>query len=81
MPNNLAETPNEVRNIKLKPTTVRAHTHTHTRAYSKCTAAGKRIQGKHLLAVRLRSESKAHEEHEKNPIQSGREWALKVNKM
>lgn len=63
MPNNLAETPNEVRNIKLKPTTVRAHTPTHT--YTKCTAAGKNIQGKHLLAVRLRSESKAHEEQQK----------------
>lgn len=77
MPNNLAETPNEVRNIKLKPTTVRANTHTHTRAYSKCTAAGKSIQGKHLLAVRLLSESK----NTKKPIQSLREWALKVNKM
>lgn len=43
MPNNLAETPNEVRNIKLKPT----HTHTHTLT-----------QGKQLLAVRLLSESK-----------------------
>lgn len=69
MPNNLAETPNEVRNIKLKPTTVRAHTptHTYTRAFIKCTAAGKNIQGEHLLAVRLRSESKAQEKHKKKP--------------
>lgn len=82
MPNNLAETPNEVRNIKLKPTTVRAHTHTLTHVLTANVQLQVKVYRASIFLLSAYSVNQRRTRNtKKNPIQSEREWAPKVNKM